>query len=100
MRHMAAVFARQFNHSSFDKRGDSGNLPQICHTPRHEPVFRRFCGVHIWTVLIRANNCNKKSAWDSIFLSQAPIRPCLASFAVYLASFLPPKVRQIRFLKG
>lgn len=86
MGHMAAVFARQFDHSSLDERADAGDLPQDRLSPRHEPVLIGFCGIHNWTVLLRANKCNKKRACDSIFLSQAPVSPCYASFTANSAT--------------
>lgn len=43
---MTTVLARQFHQSSFDKRADVGNLPQDRLSPRHEPIFGLFCGVH------------------------------------------------------
>jgi len=88
---MAAVFSRQFDHSPFDERGGVGDLPQDRLPPRHEPVLMCFYGVHNWTVLLRANKCNKKSACDSIFLPQAPRWPCFVCFAAYSAAFTAAK---------
>ena len=67
MRHMAAVLARQSDQCSFDKRPDTDDLPQSRLAPRHEPILDGFCVFHDWTVLLRANYCNKKSACDNIF---------------------------------
>jgi hypothetical protein len=88
MRHVTTVLSRQFYKSSFDERADAGDLPQERLAPRHEPILWIFCGVHGWTVYIRANICNKKSACDNIFLSQAPD---LTSLAAFLPSIQPPQ---------
>jgi hypothetical protein len=46
VRHMAAILVRHFYECSFDKRADSGDLPQDRLAPRHEPVFYGFYGLH------------------------------------------------------
>jgi hypothetical protein len=98
MSHMAAVPSRQFDQSSFDERAYFGDLPQNRLAPRHEPVFGSFYVVHIWTVLIRANNCNKKSACDDISFVAGAFQPHPSHlFAVYSASFNIAKVRQFSF---
>lgn len=43
---MTTVLTRQFYKSSFDKRADVGDLPQNRLSPRHEPIFGLFRGVH------------------------------------------------------
>jgi hypothetical protein len=87
MRHVATVFSRHFDKCSFDERADTGDLPQERLAPRHEPILGVLCSVHGWTVYIRANICNKKSACDNIFLSQTPD---LASLAAFPPSIQPP----------
>lgn len=69
MSHMAAVFARQSDHSSFDEGADACDLPQNRLAPRHEPVFIRFFDYHYWTVLLRANKSNKNMRRDNIYLT-------------------------------
>lgn len=73
MRHMAAVFSRQFDQCPFDERADVGDLPQNRLPPRHEPVFTCFYEFHVWTVLLRANKSNKKRACDNIFIAAGPL---------------------------
>lgn len=87
MCHMPAVFARQFDQCAFDERADLGDLPQDRLAPRHEPILHGYCVVHNWTVLLRANSGNKKSACDDFSSQTSGPQPLRRLLAAYLAAF-------------